>query len=1041
MELTRRRTRLSGLAGRLFCLAVLCTASSWWLAAAIARADTPPSNTGAPPTISGIAQQGDVLTADPGGWSGDPTITYSYAWSDGQSGSSITLAAADVGQSLTVTVTGSNDFGQSSATSASYGPVLPAAPTPGDVLPAIGGTSQQGNTLSVSNGTWNNSPTSFAYEWEDCDSSGNNCTAITGANSGTYTLQASDVGSTIVASVTASNSGGPGSATTAAVGPVVPLAPTIGATKPSIAGIPQQGNTLSVGNGTWNNSPTSFAYEWEDCDSSGSNCTPIAGATSNTYKLAPADVGGTIVAQVTASNAGGPGSATSAVFGPVLPAAPTPGNDPPVIGGTPQQGDTLSVSNGTWNNNPTAFSYVWEDCNGTGGTCTPIAGATSNTYTLKAADVGGTIVAQVTASNAGGGNPATSAGVGPVVPLAPTIGATKPSIAGTPQQGNTLSVGNGTWNNGPANFVYVWEDCDSSGKNCTPITGATSSTYTLQPSDVGSTLIASVTASNAGGQNSASSGAVGPVLPAAPTIGTAPGISGTAQQGHKLTVSNGSWGNNPTSFTYAWQDCDSAGANCSSIGTNANTYTLKASDVDHYVSVQVTATNAGGHAAVTTASVGPVLPPPPANTQLPVISPSNGILSVNTGMWNNNPTGFSYAWESCDSSGANCQPIAGATSSSYALSAADIGTTIFCVVTATGRGGSTPVSTAKTAVVAASQIPAASQATSTDLLATPSAAVTNQSVTLIATVTAGTSSTALWGTVTFENGGAAIGGCANMPAAPSGRSATVACSTSFAASTVQLSAVFTPASGSILKGSSSPGTSLAIAPDTSSTTLSTASSVTVGASTTYTAAVAPASNQGPLQPTGSVEFLDGSTPIASCASQPLSGGTASCTVSYPAAGPHQIAARYSGDANFSGSSSPAGLISAVQAPTPVLGTITATMQWAFYFTPAYTAVRNLVVNGAFSGANVVVICQGRGCPFAKRATSLTRGKRCGRKAKRSCVAPGTLDLTASFAGRHLAVGARISVSIVSPGWVGKSYRFTVRARRGPRVQIGSLPVS
>jgi hypothetical protein len=121
-------------------------------------------------------------------------------------------------------------------------------------------------------------------------------------------------------------------------------------------------------------------------------------------------------------------------------------------------------------------------------------------------------------------------------------------------------------------------------------------------------------------------------------------------------------------------------------------------------------------------------------------------------------------------------------------------------------------------------------------------------------------------------------------------------------------------------------------------------------------------------------------------------------------------------------------------------TITATMQWAFYFTPRYTTVRTLVVNGA-PGARVAVTCLGHGCPFASRAASLTQGKRCGRKAKRSCLVPGTLDLSPSFAGSHLGVGARITVSIIRPGWIGKSYRFTVRARRGPRVQIGSLPVA
>jgi hypothetical protein len=1033
----RPSTRLSGYARRLLSLAVLCTASCWWLGAGIAHADTPPSNDGAPPTISGVAQQGDVLTADPGGWSGDAPINFTYSWSDGQTGQAITLTAADVGQSVTVTVTGSNDFGQGSATSDFVGPVLPAPPTPGDP-PVISGAAQQGHTLSVSNGAWNNNPTSFSYLWEDCNGSGT-CIPITGATSSTYTLQPSDVGSTVLASVTASNAGGPGSATSAGVGPVLPAAPAPG-NPPVISGTAQQGSTLTVSTGTWTGNPTGFSYVWEDCNSSGSTCTAIPGATSSSYTLTASDVGSEIVAVVTASNPGGQNSATSAAVGPVLPSAPVPGT-PPVISGTAQQGSTLTMSNGTWSNNPTNFAYVWEDCDGAGNNCTPISGATGSSYTLKPADVGDMIVAQVTASNAGGKNSATSAAAGPVLPLAPTIGNQSPAITGTAQQGHTLTVSNGTWTNNPTGFSYVWEGCDGSGNNCTPISGATSSSYAVQASDIGRKIFAIVTASNAGGQNSSSTALTAAILPAAPAIGTAPGISGIVQQGHTLTVSNGTWGNNPTGFAYAWRDCDSPDSNCSSVGANSSTYTLLASDVGKYVSVTVTASNAGGATAVTTASVGPVLPPAPANTLLPAITKTGGTLNVSTGKWNNNPTGFAYTWKSCNSAGANCTAIPGATSNSYALSAADIGTTIVCVVTATGAGGSTSVSTAATAIVGASDIPPASQPTTITLLATPSAPVTNQSVTVIATVTAGTSSTALWGTVTFENGGAAIGGCASMPAVPSGRSATVACSTSFAASTAQLSAEFTPASGSILKGSSSPGTGLVVGPDTSSTTLNAASSVTVGASTTYVAAVAPGPHPGPVQPTGSVEFLDGSTPIDSCGNQTLASGVAMCTVSYAAAGTHQITARYSGDANFNGSSSPASGVSAATVPTTVLGTISATMQWAFYFTPKYTLVKNLVVNGVAPGAQVIVKCQGHGCPFATRAMVLTKGKRCGRKTKRACLPPGTLSLTAGFTGRHLAVGARISVSVVSPGWVGKSYRFTVRARRGPRVQIGSLPVS
>ena len=1033
--------RLSASARRLASLAVLCTASIWSFAAAVARADAPPSNSGDLPAISGTAQQGAVLTATPGDWTGQQPITFTYLWSDGTIGSTDPLSAGDVGQSLTVTVTASNDFGQTQATSDTYGPVLPAPPAPGDPPPVIKGTPQQGHTLTVGNGTWSNNPTGFSYVWEGCDSTGNNCTAISGATTNSYTLQASDVGDTIIAQVTASNAGGQTPATSAGVGPVLPPAPQIGTTPPAITGTAQQGVTLSVSNGTWSNNPTGFSYVWENCDSSGNNCTAISGATTNSYTLQASDVGDTIIAQVTASNAGGQNSATSGSAGPVLPAAPAPG-DPPEIIGTAQQGKTLSASNGTWSNNPTGFAYVWEDCDGSGSNCSPITGATTSSYTLKASDVNNTIVASVKASNTGGQNSATSASVGPVLPAAPVIGSVKPVISGTAQQGNALSVSNGTWSNHPTGFGYMWEDCNSSGANCAPINGATSSTYTPHASDVGSKIVAVVTASNAGGQNSSASAATAAVLPAAPAIGTAPGIGGIAQQGKTLSVSTGTWSNNPTSFAYAWQACDGTGSDCNSVGGATSSYTLKASDVGEYVSVTVTASNSGGHASVTTASVGPVLPPAPANTQLPAISKTAGTLTVSKGAWNNNPTGFTYAWESCNTSGANCSAIPGATSNSYALSAADIGSTIVCVVTATGAGGSTSASTAKTATVSASDIPAASQPTTTELLATPSAPVTNQNVTLITTVTAGTSSTALWGTVTFANGGTAIPGCSSMPATPSGRSATVACSTSFAASTAHLTAVFNPASGSILKGSASPNANLTVGPDSSSTSLAASPSVSVGASTTYTATVAaPAARPGPVQPTGWVEFLDGGQPIGSCASQSLVDGAATCVVSYAAAGAHQITALYSGDANFTGSGSPADQVTAVPVPTSVLGTITATMQWAFYYTPKYTLVRNLVVNGVPLGAQVVVRCQGRGCPFAKRATLLTRGKRCGAKPKRSCVTPGTLILTPSFSGRHLAIGARITVTIIRPSWVGKSYRFTVRARRGPGVQIRALPVA
>ncbi len=75
-------------------------------------------------------------------------------------------------------------------------------------LPVITGTPQGGRTLTVSNGTWSGSPTSYTYQWEDCDSSGASCAGIIGATAGEYTLTEADLGHTIRVAVVAHNTSG-----------------------------------------------------------------------------------------------------------------------------------------------------------------------------------------------------------------------------------------------------------------------------------------------------------------------------------------------------------------------------------------------------------------------------------------------------------------------------------------------------------------------------------------------------------------------------------------------------------------------------------------------------------------------------------------------------------------------------------------------------------------------------------------------------------------------------------------------------------------
>jgi acid phosphatase type 7 len=113
---------------------------------------------------------------------------------------------------------------------------------------------------------------------------------------------------------------------------------------------------------------------------------------------------------------------------PVVPPPPPPLSTVPVntvvptISGPATQGSTLGTSPGTWTNEPTSYSYQWQQCTGGGGSCQNVAGQTSSTYPVSSADVGSTIRVSVGASNGSGSASATSAPAGPVgAPTDPVV--------------------------------------------------------------------------------------------------------------------------------------------------------------------------------------------------------------------------------------------------------------------------------------------------------------------------------------------------------------------------------------------------------------------------------------------------------------------------------------------------------------------------------------------------------------------------------------------------------------------------------------------
>jgi hypothetical protein len=85
------------------------------------------------------------------------------------------------------------------------------------------------------------------------------------------------------------------------------------------------------------------------------------------------------------------------------------------------------------------------------------------------------------------------------------VNSSPPTIAGTAQEGKTLTGARGTWDNTPTDYNYFWRRCGAGGGSCSNISGAHALTYTLKAVDVDKTLRFRVVAKNADGQATADS--------------------------------------------------------------------------------------------------------------------------------------------------------------------------------------------------------------------------------------------------------------------------------------------------------------------------------------------------------------------------------------------------------------------------------------------------------------------------------------------------------------------------------------------------------
>lgn len=397
--------------------------------------------------------------------------------------------------------------------------------------------------------------------------------------------------------------------------------------------------------------------------------------------------------------------------GGVATASAQPGSGPPVntsapaIKGKATDGKKLKVTPGSWSGlKPFAYAYSWQRCDAAGEECAPIPGAKAAAYQATSADVGHRLRAVVMATNTEGGASVITSASAKITPVAPKK-KKPPTVAGTTQDGQVLTAANGTWRGTqPIAFTYQWQSCN--GSACASIPGATQSSYRAASAQLGEKLRVMVTGTNSAGSTSATS-TKSATIAAGPPVGTgAPSVSGLPVVEQALTAENGTWaGTGPFAYTYQWRSCNLLGE-CEDIsGATGQTYTVGPLQIANSIEVVVTATNSLGSTSATsepTSLIGALLP---SNTGLPSITgllQDGGLLSAVTGSWSGTePLSYGYQWLLCNSSGASCKEVSGATGSTLGLITSMIGSTVRLVVTATNGAGSTSATSEPTSAVKA----------------------------------------------------------------------------------------------------------------------------------------------------------------------------------------------------------------------------------------------------------------------------------------------------------------------------------------------------
>jgi hypothetical protein len=651
------------------------------------------------PYISGMDGDGEVatnrqLSANVGGWTGDPGVRYTYQWYlcgsanrasgdqippdcvavKGQTSNQYVAKASDALKYLAFSLKVSNGTVDvlkfSGTTERVYipptyvngaKPVVPAGEAATDGSPRVG------FAVEATNGTWNGKPDpAFSYRWFSC--------------------------SQLVAS-------------------------------PSL-------------------------------DELHDGCNEIEGATSQRFVVTQAQVNKFLGVQITGTYKTFDTVFTATLPKQVI--SPPINVEPQIVSGYPYVHATLRTTDGTWEGNPTPTqTHTWWVCDNqvTEPTLTQPAGCleiqnSSGNWKVTPAQEGKYLVSVVKSSNTAGNSYMWSESKGSITTGA--INSVPPTLVvrqgGEPRLGIDIDVNDGTWLGSPdpmlpenlSQFGYFWYRCDSQitspsesiSDGCEYIETDAIKTYVPGAGDLGKYLLVAVRGYNQNGESvtySASTRIVNQV----PENTVAPIISGQAFVQRELESDDGVWVGAPTpNITRQWLACNSiklvsfdvAPNDCVAIsGATAQKFTPTSAQLGKFLVLRVTGTNIAGTDEAWSASTaevvsGPVNTVAPAFTyptvQTVVTNPVVGRpVQTNGGTWSGIPTPeLTYQWFSCPVAvavsetataleAAGCVEIVGATSASFVPSASERGQYLAVQVHATNQHGEADIYSATTTQV------------------------------------------------------------------------------------------------------------------------------------------------------------------------------------------------------------------------------------------------------------------------------------------------------------------------------------------------------